>query len=332
MRTRTMLGFLIAIMPLCVAFDDDRPAGFYCACDGQDDGGTLTTPEGDDDDDDDTTAGDDDATGDDDTTAGDDDDDDTTPLDDVDNDGDGFSEAEGDCDDTNPSLNPMATDLVGDDIDQNCDGVDGFDGDGDGYASEDSGGDDCDDTHANVYPGAPEDCLTLDNDCNGIVDDKDEDGDGQIDEACANGIDCDDSDPTVCDGCFEDNTDGVDNNCNGVVDQFSFEVTWSAPYEYWIDENNLIYLMDLTLAGTDLPLDGGLDFHDGYTLGWQVGWFGTTLGDDEEAAETIGESEYRDTWKLDVRGDYGYHCFAWGLDPATLDPNGDCIWEDPAVY
>ena len=58
----------------------------------------------------------------------------------VDDDGDGYSEADGDCDDSNAAINPGATDVVGDDTDQNCDDVDGTDGDGDGYASEASGG------------------------------------------------------------------------------------------------------------------------------------------------------------------------------------------------
>ncbi len=61
-------------------------------------------------------------------------------LDDVDDDGDGFSEAEGDCDDSNAAINPAATDVVGDGGDQNCDGVDGTDDDQDGFAAEWSGG------------------------------------------------------------------------------------------------------------------------------------------------------------------------------------------------
>ena len=89
-------------------------------------------------------------------------------------DGDGVSEEEGDCDDSNPNISPSATDLVGDEIDQNCDGIDGMDLDGDGYASEVSGGDDCDDSDPEVYPA-------------------DEDGDGST--LCDEVADCDDSNP-----------------------------------------------------------------------------------------------------------------------------------------
>jgi hypothetical protein len=93
---------------------------------------------------------------------------DTDALDTVDDDNDSYSEAQGDCNDANPAINPAATDLVGDGFDQNCDGVDGFDGDGDGFASEITGGDDCDDTDASTYPGAtdiPNDLI--DQDCHG---------------------------------------------------------------------------------------------------------------------------------------------------------------------
>ena len=52
----------------------------------------------------------------------------------------GLIVAGSDCDDSNLTVNPSATDLSGDGIDQNCDAVDGTDADGDGYASSVSGG------------------------------------------------------------------------------------------------------------------------------------------------------------------------------------------------
>lgn len=86
-----------------------------------------------------------------------------------DGDADGYTPADGDCDDTKPAVNPAATDIVGDGIDQNCDGVDGTDVDGDGSASPTSGGDDCDDADAGRFPGNPEVANDgIDQDCDAL--------------------------------------------------------------------------------------------------------------------------------------------------------------------
>jgi cysteine-rich repeat protein len=52
--------------------------------------------------------------------------------DDVDNDGDGYSPAEGDCADFDTSYHPDADDVIGDGLDPNCDNVDGYDADDNG--------------------------------------------------------------------------------------------------------------------------------------------------------------------------------------------------------
>jgi hypothetical protein len=44
------------------------------------------------------------------------------------------------------------------------------DADGDGFASLACHGDDCDDTRADIHPGAPDTCDGDDNDCDGVAD------------------------------------------------------------------------------------------------------------------------------------------------------------------
>ncbi len=138
----------------------------------------------------------------------------TTSVEDVDNDGDGHTENQGDCDDGDPARYPGAAETCNDGIDQDCSGADlscdDVDNDGDGH-TENQG--DCDDTNWAVYPGAAESCNTLDDDCDTEIDeglavysyyrDADDDGDGDqtdMKDGCApppgyvlNDEDCDDT-------------------------------------------------------------------------------------------------------------------------------------------
>ena len=87
----------------------------------------------------------------------------------IDDDGDGWTESQGDCDDTNPNVNPNVEEYANG-IDDNCDGTidegtTAYDDDGDGY-SEDQG--DCDDGNVNINPGETEICdNNIDDNCDG---------------------------------------------------------------------------------------------------------------------------------------------------------------------
>jgi large repetitive protein len=173
-----------------------------------------------------------------------------------DSDGDGFM-GEDDCDESSPLVNAGAAELC-DGLDNDCDGdvdedVESFfylDVDSDGFGDSGEGieacdipdghsliGGDCDDGRADVYPGAPELCDGLDNNCDGQTDengvftqyqDADGDGYGQTDlamESCESleghvleSGDCDDGSgeahPDAPEQC-----DGLDNDCDGEVDE-----------------------------------------------------------------------------------------------------------------
>ncbi|HIC30664.1 MAG TPA: hypothetical protein EYO76_01985 [Flavobacteriaceae bacterium] len=170
-----------------------------------------------------------------------------------------------DCDDTNASINPGATEIPDNSIDEDCDA--NFskdytfyaDNDGDGYGDINNSlvascpapcnaeeqmtiptgyvfnSLDCYDGDASIHPFATENTTDgLDNNCDGNTDivyyyqDVDGDGFGDSNDAgttvnfagsSTNRTDCDDNDPNVYFGAQEI-VDGLDNNCNGLVDEF----------------------------------------------------------------------------------------------------------------
>lgn len=180
-------------------------------------------------------------------------------------DSDGFT-AETDCNDDDASIHPAADEIC-DGIDNNCDelidddAVDKLsfylDIDGDGFGGSEGAGqacelpegfvdrsDDCNDDDASIHPDAEEICDGIDNDCDDLTDDADNnvnvedgvvyytdaDGDGfgaefsarvacvMPENAAEVSDDCNDGDALIHPDA-EEVCDGIDNNCNNIIDE-----------------------------------------------------------------------------------------------------------------
>jgi len=90
-----------------------------------------------------------------------------------------------------------------------------YDDDGDGYTEA---GGDCDDADSSSYPGASEAADWADNDCDGLVDEGTTNSDDDHDGYTEVGGDCDDGDATVNPSVLETTGDGIDNDCDGVIE------------------------------------------------------------------------------------------------------------------
>lgn len=169
----------------------------------------------------------------------------------TDDDGDGLTENQGDCDDDNPNVSPNATDAPGDGFDADCDNQELCfrDDDKDGFPRNatrvsadldcDDEGEigagvafDCDDGRADVHPDATE--LVGDNvdsDCDGkelCYTDADNDNFGPGGTMTSNDRDCDDNgegrydgdcedgDASISPGATEVPGDGVDQDCDAL--------------------------------------------------------------------------------------------------------------------
>ena len=162
------------------------------------------------------------------------------------------------------------------------------DGDGDGYGdpdtvlecTEDGAVDDdtdCDDTDAAINPGAAEVCDGFDNNCDGGIDegvetafytDGDSDGYGDeddivysceesVDERITTGGDCEDGDSSINPAADEACFDGIDNDCDGLDNSGSCEMSLSSA------DATLIGISDGDRAGYSLASAGDLN-GDGY--------------------------------------------------------------------
>jgi len=179
----------------------------------------------------------------------------------IDEDRDGVSIGEGDCDDTDPLVFPGQPDIPYDGIDNDCGGDgDEVDVDGDGQVAVEAKGEDCDDTDPEIGVGMPDPPYDgVDSDC-ARDNDFDADGDGFMGEPAteeavaayekALGIeiprrfgDCDDDDPEINPGADEIPYDGIDSDCDGADD-------------FDADGDGVTYPTDcLDLPDDELPID-----------------------------------------------------------------------------
>ena len=163
------------------------------------------------------------------------------PPTELDDDGDGQAECEGDCDDAD-ATNFDGNLEVCDGGDNDCDAVipsTELDDDGDGQAECEG---DCDDADATNFDGNIEVCDGGDNDCDGLLggDEIDDDSDGLTE--CAG--DCDDAVATNYPGNTEV-CDGGDNDCDAAIDEG--DAWWHAAWPY---------RLPVTIAASSFDTDG----------------------------------------------------------------------------
>jgi hypothetical protein len=204
---------------------------------------------------------------------------------DADSDSDDYSICEGDCDDANPFVNP-GMDEICEGLDTNCDGfipANEVDNDTDGYFLCE----DCDDNNDAINPGVPEICDGLDNDCDGIVDNGfDLDIDGWT--TCEG--DCNDANNAVHPDAWDDCSDDIDSNCNGLINDDA-----ALGFEMW-ETGPTSPGYDLSVAGPQLlPGSGSCTFSAGF-----LGLFHLAPGSGAASGNFSSSSDQYDIFEFDT--------------------------------
>ena len=281
----------------------------------------------------------------------------------------GYVSDNSDCDDSNPDVSPAASEICND-IDDDCDGAiddndadvldastwyidydsDGFGTDWmtqsacenpSGYVEDNS---DCDDTDADIYPGAEERCNGEDDDCDGDTDeeseefdiwyaDTDGDGFGDADTTTSLRSPPDTSKMTLIATITTQisiptpmNSVSVDDNCDSMVDEglLGLESDCAAAdcleiieSDYTVGDGS--YWLDLDGTATemecDMSTDGGgwtLIFSDDFEGTPDSGW---SITDDDGSAVTVSTTTCG-SWGS-ILG--GYEIIAGGEIDITLD-------------
>ncbi len=287
----------------------------------------------------------------------------------------GYVDNAGDCDDASAATHPDADEYC-DELDDDCDGevdedaVDpssfyaDVDGDGwgddadvvqsctapDGRVSEPG---DCADADLTIFPGADEVCDTIDQDCDGVVDEDatdttifypDADGDGHGEPSASLAAcdepagwssvadDCDDTDAAVSPSALEV-CDTVDQDCDGTADEAAVDATtWyvDADSDGFGDASN-------TILACEQPESAVSDATDCDDLSADVSPAASEVCDavDQDCDGAVDEDATdAPTWHLDADLD------GWGGAASAVDceapsgyiaPDGDCDDADAAI-
>ena len=171
-----------------------------------------------------------------------------------DNDGDGLTENEGDCDDLNSEVLGPSTWYA--------------DADGDGYGDPNvaivdcqpetgyvSNAEDCLDSDETIFPGNARfelaELCVIDADDDGF-------GDASPELSVDSGTDCDDSNPTIFPNAV-DTCDEIDNDCDGLVDE---EITPDAPIWYYDSDLDGYGSASVFIQACDAPAGYVSDYTD----------------------------------------------------------------------
>ncbi len=254
-------------------------------------------------------------------------------------DGDGWLEEEGDCDDSDPNVYPMAEEIPCDGIDNDCILGDLNDQDGDGYQCPEVGGDDCDDLDPEIHPGAADDCGDgADYDCDGF-DECDCDGDSYDGEQC-DGDDCDDTDATAYPGAEDACYDDIDSACDG-GDEYDCDGDGYTSADHGgndcDDADAAVHpgAKDVCYDGVDTDCDD-FDDNDCDEDGYASTEYGGDDCDDADASINPGvEDACYDGLDANCAEDDDYDCDGDGYLPedyADKTDEPDCDDEDASVY
>ncbi|MFT7519035.1 MAG: hypothetical protein ACI9MC_001171, partial [Kiritimatiellia bacterium] len=286
-----------------------------------------------------------------------------------------------DCDDTRATTYPGAPEYCNgrdDDCDRVIDEPDALDaktwyrdGDGDkygdlsvsskacsapsGYVADKT---DCDDKRKETYPGAPEYCNKIDDDCDKVVDEDDAldakdwyvdaDGDTFGDHSkrkhtcyvpkgyVADDTDCDDTDSKIYPGATEIAYDGIDQDCDGEdlcdVDEDGYDHPLCAGADCDDDVATINPAADeVWYDGVDQDCDGWSDFDADYDGFDSSDYEGDDCDDTDDATNPDADEIWYDGMDRDCDGESDYDQDGDGFD-SSEHGGEDCDDLDDTVY